>query len=778
MLQTYHITVHGRVQGVGFRPFIYALAHKYCVTGTVQNNRNNVQIFVEGTETRLQKMLNELKESPPPLSKIQEITIKEVPFIGFEEFSIIPSQSEEIHTVPFVPVDAGTCEHCLEELADPNNRRFEYPFINCTQCGPRYTIITNLPYDRPFTTMSEFAMCPLCQQEYEDPINRRHHAQPICCSTCGPTVTLKTNKGEILQEGSSAIHQTIQLIQQGNIIAVKGIGGYHLACDATQESAIRQLRLRKRRPKRPLALMVRSLDIADQYCQISPLEKKILTRFEKPIVILSKKERASLPNNISPGLSTLGIMLPYSPLHQLLFQKSNLSCLIMTSANRSGLPILYQDQYQESLSEMCDYILTHNRQIYLPIEDSVIQCNGEDLLFLRRARGYTPEPIQTNHHVDQIVALGGNQKSTFAIGKQNQIITSPQLGDLENEEMFHYFHNQLQHSRNWLGIQEQYVAIDQHPFYATTALANELQKLIIPVQHHHAHLVSCMEDNKLTSPCFGLILDGTGYGDDGNLWGFECLYGDRSSYERFAHLQYTPLPGGERAIREPWRNAVGMLLFYLGKSGKKLAKDLFPDKCHEIEIIERMIQHQIHTPLAGTCGRLFDAVSSLLGVCLTSTYEGEAAIRLSDFMVQSTGSEHEGEIYPFEIIPIEENLLQLQVSTMIQSLIQEKLQHQPIKKIIQKFHRTIVACCVQMILQASRLRPDLNRTVVLSGGSFQNIYLTKEIRRHLQAEGFTVYTHKKIPCHDGGLSVGQIIIAAESIRQSPIQSRNEERECV
>ncbi|MFC6039973.1 carbamoyltransferase HypF [Paenisporosarcina macmurdoensis] len=762
------IMVTGRIQGVGFRPFVYSLSKKYGLTGTVQNNIGCVIIVVEGNEKKVADMVNELQMSPPPLSKINQITMNQIPLNGYQEFSIISSQISS-NSIPWMSPDAAICKDCLEELMDPNNRRFQYPFINCTQCGPRYTIIDSLPYDRPNTTMREFEMCQQCREEYEDPMNRRHHAQPICCPVCGPIVTLHNQQGESLAEQQLAVLQTVDLIKQGKIIAIKGIGGYHLACDAYQASVIDRLRLAKKRPQRPLAIMVKSLDVAKKLCYMSTKEVKMLTSSEMPIVVLTRLKDCLLPENLSPGLSTLGIMLPYTPLHHMLFEKTGLECMVMTSANSSGLPIQYKNDSVHALQDMCDYFLTHNREIHFPVDDSVVQYTGEDMLYLRRARGFVPDPLKTNAKVDGIIALGGNQKSTFAVGKEQYIVMSPHIGDLENEEMIHSFEEQLHHFKDWLSVEEQYIAVDKHPLYASNSLAKRMKSIVIPIQHHHAHQVSCMEDNGLEEPCLGIILDGTGYGDDGHIWGFEFLYGNGHSFERLAHLQYTPLPGGEKAVEEPWRNAVGMLLYLWPEEGKELSLKLFPEKSKEINMMESMVINQINSPMAGTCGRLFDAISAILGVCVTSTYEGEAAIKLSDPM---NGLHMESdETYPFQLQTNSENLLQLDLSPMIYQIIQDRFHKQPITQIIQTFHRTIVSSCVQTVQKLVEKRPELNKTVVLSGGSFQNVYLVREIQKLLQKEGFTVYTHKNVPCHDGGLSFGQIIIASHAVNKVPLDSK-------
>ncbi len=761
MYKAIKVIVKGKVQGVGFRPFIYYLSKKYHLNGSVQNNLDGVIILAEGEEGQLEKMVDEIKRNPPKIAKINEINIYQIPLAHYKKFTIIPSRKNG-DSIPWIPCDAAICEKCLEEMNDPYNRRFQYPFINCTQCGPRYTIINRLPYDRSDTTMKEFPMCHDCKVEYEDPMNRRHHAQPICCSDCGPTVTLYNQGGKSLAGNQLAITKTVDLIKQGKIVAIKGIGGFHLACDAYQEKVVDQLRLRKKRPQKPLAIMVKSIEVARNLCFVSSQEENLLTSPEMPIVILKRKREGVVPPNISPGLSTIGVMLPYTPLHHLLFENHKLECIVMTSANPSGLPMLYSDDHLEHLQNICDNILTHNRKIDFPIDDSVVQCDAENAIFVRRARGFVPEPLKTTSNVDHIIALGGNQKNTFSVGKQNNIVMSPHVGDLENEEMIDSFEEQLHHYKEFLGVKEKYVAIDKHPLYASTAIAKKLNRKIISIQHHHAHQVSCMEDNGLNEPCLGIILDGTGYGEDGHIWGFEFLYGDAKSYERLAHLQYTPLPGGEKAVKEPWRNAVGMLLYYWPQEGKELCMELFPERLTEINIMEQMIVHQMNTPMAGTCGRLFDAISAILGICSISTYEGEAAIKLSEYM-NRTELKNTNEMYSFHIKTNILNQLQLDLSPMFFQIIQDKIQQQSITAIVQKFHNTLVSCCVQMVLKVVRNRPDLNRTVVLSGGSFQNVFLTREIQKGLQKEGFNVYTHKHVPCHDGGLSLGQIIIAAHQL---------------
>lgn len=581
--------------------------------------------------------------------------------------------------------------------------------------------------------------------------------------TYEPTITLYSRGSKSLAENQLAITQATDLIKQGKIIAIKGLGGFHLACDAYDEGVIDELRRRKNRPQKPLAIMVKSIEVAKNLCHISKREEELLTSPASPIVLLQRKREGALPRNISPGLSTVGIMLPYTPLHHLLFANSDLECLVMTSANPSRFPIFFKDDQLHQLETICDYVLAHNRTIDSPIDDSVVRNDGDNTVFVRRSRGFASEQFQTKININDIVALGGNQKNTLTAGKQNRIFIGPQIGDLENEEMIAYFEDRLREFEERLAMEDPYVAIDKHPYYASGSIAKKLERNAIFVQHHHAHLVSCMEDNDLHEPCLGIILDGTGYGEDGNIWGFEFLYGDATSFERLAHLQYTPLPGGEKAVEEPWRTAVGMLLSFWPQEGKELGNKLFPDKVQEMNILEQMIAHQLNSPLAGTCGRLFDAVSAILGICSIATYEGEAAEKVSDYMYK-VDFERAETIYSYHFEMNTQQQMQLDYSPMIAEIIQDKFQQKPLTEIIQKFHTTIVACCVQTVIKLIRNRPSLGKTVVLSGGSFLNRFLSTEIKKDLQREGFNVYTHKHVPCHDGGLSLGQLIIAAHAVK--------------
>lgn len=755
------ISVLGRVQGVGFRPFVFALAEKFSIKGTVQNNMDGVKIIAEGIASSLEAFVSAIKDKKPRLAKIIKLSVENIELRNFIAFTIVESDRGGTSSL-VIPIDSAVCDDCLEEMSDPTNFRYQYFFINCTQCGPRYTIIKELPYDRPYTTMTNFALCDNCNKEYQDPLNRRHHAQPIACPSCGPTVTLTSTNGEVLKKGSAAIETTKKLLKAGKIVAIKGIGGYHLACNAYDAMAINTLRVRKNRPHRPLAIMAATVPIIERIAYINEVEKKVLESPEAPIVVVTQREKLELANLIAPGMKTIGLFLPYTPLHKLLFMNSDLDLLIMTSANPSGLPMLYKDSEAVTyLNGIADFILTSNRDIEHPVDDSVVQVVDRELQFFRRARGYAPDPLMTKKIVEGLIALGPQQKNTFAIGRHEQIFIGPHIGDMGSIEVTNHYLNEMNHLLKWLGVEPKSVAIDMHPLYETTKMATEMKsRKIISVQHHHAHHVSCMEDNQLSDPCFGIILDGTGYGEDGHIWGFELLYGDARGYKRLGHLGYSPLPGGEKAVKEPWRNAVGMLVSQFGfNEGVELSNLFFPKKQSEIEMIAMMIKKQLNSPLAGTCGRLFDAVSALLGICEVSTYEGEAAIRLSELVSEKDDCR---QYYPFQI-SVQKGLSEVSSKEILRQVINDVLSGTDTKKVALKFHQTIVEICFELLTKAVTEKPLLNKTVVLSGGSFHNRYLLHHLVKNLKKANFQVFTHKNVSCNDGGVSLGQLMIASEQL---------------
>lgn len=759
MRKAVRIAVRGRVQGVGFRPFIFQLAHEYSLNGTVQNNMDGVKMYLEGEAEDLLHFQMAIKSKAPRLSKIDEVLVEKAEVLNKPDFTIIESERTGTSML-VIPIDSAVCDDCISEMNDPNDFRYQYPFINCTQCGPRYTIIEELPYDRPYTTMKSFPMCPDCKKEYDDPTNRRHHAQPIACPKCGPKVRLLDAAGTEI-EVENPINQTIRLLKAGKIIAIKGIGGYHLCCDARNEQAVSVLRERKNRPFRPLAVMASSIETASAFAKVSNEEEDLLRSPESPIVILPKADSDSLADSVAPRMGTIGVMLPYTPLHHLLLADPGISCLVMTSANPSGLPILYQDDKALAyLSGIADYLLVHNREILHPVDDSVVQLTDGKIDFLRRSRGYVPDPFETNMDVSGIIAFGGQQKTTFTIGRNEQIFVGPHIGDLENVETIEHYQQELNHLLRWVDTPKSLAVVDAHPNYIVRKIANDYSFAEeIQVQHHHAHMAACLDEHHIKDPAFGIILDGTGYGLDGNVWGFEIFYGDTVEFVRMAHLHYTPLPGGEKCIREPWRNAAAMLMSLLGEEGMMTAKTLFPDKTSEIDVLKRMIVNKINTVEAGTCGRLFDAVSAICGITKVSSYDGEAAIRLAELADEFA----EWESYSFGLDE-SGDVVTIQFSTALKEIAEDVFEGVELTVISSRFHETVVQAIVQTMELLSQKRPEANKNVVLSGGSIHNRYLRKRLAEELGKRSFTPLFPEKVPCNDGGLSYGQLVVAAAKRR--------------
>lgn len=749
------IIVRGRVQGVGFRPFVYQLAEAWNLFGTVQNNMDGVNIHIEGNHDHLDLFLLDLKNKAPRLARIESILVEQAELENHKSFTIIESERTG-KSMLVIPVDSAVCDECLEEMNSPNDFRYRYPLINCTQCGPRYTIIRELPYDRPYTTMAPYPLCSQCEEEYLDPMNRRHHAQPIACPECGPEVIIKKLGGtEILCP--DPIELSASLIRHGSIVAIKGIGGYHLCCDATNAEAVRLLRKRKGRPVRPLAIMCANIEEVKNLAVIVPEEERMLRSPEAPIVVVSKKSTHAIAEEVAPGMSTLGVMLPYTPLHHLLFHSRKITSVVMTSANLSGMPIMYKDEEAcHQLQGIADYILLHKREILHPLDDSVLQITAGKTDFFRRSRGYVPDPFITEKQVHGIVAFGGQQKSTFTIGRNEQVFIGPHIGDLENIETMDHLQRELDHLLNWIDIPLDTAVLDQHPAYNVRMIAEKYPfQHILEIQHHHAHMASCMADNYLEGNVFAVILDGTGYGPDGTIWGFEIFYGNYQKYKRLAHLTCTPLPGVEKCIREPWRNATGMLLGLLGEEGKSYCYARFPDCAAEIDVLQAMIKQGVNTVWAGTCGRLFDAVSAITGLCTISTYDGEAAIRLSEY----ADLNRRVKAYPYQIHS-SDHILKFDFSSMLEEICRDMQKQKDIREISTAFHETLVQSIMVCLMQLSEYNPDFSRRVVLSGGSFHNRYLKWRLIEELEKNGFKGYTHQRVPCNDGGLSYGQMMAAA------------------
>lgn len=755
MCQAINIIVRGRVQGVGFRPFVFQLAERLHLSGTIQNNMNGVEIHLEGPHEILQRFLTALQNEAPRLSRIEEVVVEDSEPMHFKQFSIIESERNGSSQL-IIPMDVAVCEDCLKEMNDASDRRYAYPFINCTQCGPRYTIIKELPYDRIYTSMASFSFCEDCEKEYNDPYNRRHHAQPIACPVCGPQVRLVDCNNETVAT-EDALNVAIKLLLQGKIIAVKGLGGYHLCCDARNESAVTLLRQRKNRPNRPLAVMSQSIEEIKHFADMLEQEEELLKSPEAPIVVLPKNTMCNVAESIAPGMSTIGVMLPYTPLHHLLLRHEEMRTLVMTSANTSGLPMNYRDEEAlQNLNHIADFFLVHDREILHPVDDSVIQLIDGKTDFFRRSRGYAPDPLTIMKQVDGIIAFGGQQKATFAIGRGHQVFVGPYIGELDTVETIEHYQHELNHLVKWVAPTLQTAVIDYHPGYQVRQILKEHDfQEVIEVQHHHAHMAACMADNKIEEQTFGIILDGTGYGLDGHIWGFEILYGDECDFTRLAHLTYTPLPGVEKCVREPWRNAAGMLMNLLGDAGKQYCESLFPEYKAALPVLQAMVEKNINTVYAGTCGRLFDAVSAITGVCTKASYDGEAAILLSELADLSMKITP----YSYKIHEQNESLL-FDFTQMLKEIIDDVERRRDVREISTAFHETIVCAIVQAMKRLSSPSSAYHKRVVLSGGSFHNRYLIEKLSKALSELGFGVYSHRDIPCNDGGLSYGQLMIAS------------------
>ncbi|MDO0823148.1 carbamoyltransferase HypF [Desulfosporosinus nitroreducens] len=745
-IKRYFIVVEGIVQGVGFRPFVYNLANSFDLKGYVNNNSEGVHIDVEGHRETINEFLQRIEHNPPLLARIEKISIREATVLNYAIFEIKESK-KTLDKITLISPDIAICKDCEEDIKSKTNRRSGYAFTNCTNCGPRFSIIKALPYDREKTTMKEFKMCQECAREYSDPTNRRFHAQPNACKDCGPELWVEDNKGNKL-EIEDPISFAQNKIVEGKIFAIKGLGGYHLVCDGWNEAAIHKLRTRKRRPFKPLAVMMKNVETIKKHCKVTKLEEELLTGIRKPIVILDQKQNYDLARNIAPNQKTLGVMLPYTPLHSLLFSYE-LEALIMTSANVNGLPIEYTDSgARKSLSGIVDYFLIHNREIYLPIDDSVLRVVEGKQTIIRRARGFAPEPFKALDMRD-ILACGPNMKNTFCIGKDGFLFLSQFNGDLENLETFEHYKNNVEHFKEVFSFSPKFIAHDMHPEYLSTKYALDYDLPKIAVQHHHAHIVSCMFENNLERKVIGVCFDGTGYGTDGKLWGGEFMVCDRKEFTRVGHLDYVKMPGGEKAIKEPWRMGVSYLYKALG-TNKEACGGLFELYGEAAKNLITMIDSNINCPQTSSMGRLFDAVSNIIGITDKVTYEGQAAIELeavSDIEIK--------EAYSYNII--KRDIYIIEPYEMIKEVILDKLDGVSSKIMASRFQNTIVNLSVSM---CTYLRRDTGiNEVALSGGVFQNSYLLKKISENLKKEGFGVYSHTHLPSNDSGLAIGQIIIA-------------------
>ena len=744
------IAITGIVQGIGFRPFIYNLAKTHLVRGWVFNNEKGVFIDAESEDGNLDRFIHDIPKLAPPLARIESLDVRSLQPQGYTTFEIKKSEEAEDKFVLISP-DVATCDQCLSELFSPQNFRYQYPFINCTLCGPRFTIIQDIPYDRHKTTMAPFRMCPVCQQEYGNPADRRFHAQPNACPACGPSLRLEDGKGEEVL--GDPIEKTLNLLRKGFILAIKGLGGFHLACDAKNQNAVFTLRSRKFREDKPFAVMCRDIAEVKKYCEVDEEEEKVLSSVERPIVILRKKEESTVAHAVAPYQNTLGVMLPYSPLHHLLLN-SPLKALVMTSGNVSDEPIAYKnEEASHRLRGIADYFLFHNREIHMRCDDSVTRIFERKPYILRRSRGYVPFPIKLPFPVEMILACGGELKNTFCLTRDKYAFVSHHIGDLENLETLTSFEEGIQHFKKLFYIEPKAVAYDLHPDYLSTQYALSIPDIPkIGVQHHHAHIVSGMVENGIEGDVIGVALDGTGFGLDGTIWGGEFAKANLRNFDRLAHLRKVPMPGGSMAIKEPWRMAMVYLLEAFGDEANHLSVDLIKRiDLQKRNILKRMIEKRINTPWTSSMGRLFDATASILSVRDQVHYEGQAAIELEMM------ADHEvKEEYPF-LIKKDERPMVIDPIGVVRGVIRDLLEKISPSRISGKFHRSIAQLIIETC-EAIRSEEDLNR-VVLSGGVFQNITLLSFVTKGLRRLGFEVYHHHLVPTNDGGISLGQAVIA-------------------
>ena len=768
MSERRRITIQGIVQGVGFRPFVYGLAQQYGLVGTVFNDAQGVTIEIEGDSRAVEGFLRAVRDQPPPLATIEQLAWEVIPPNGDTTFRIETSRSSAEKQV-FISPDVCVCPDCLRELFDPSDRRYGYPFINCTNCGPRFTIIQDVPYDRDKTTMRVFPLCPACQAEYEDPLDRRFHAQPNACPICGPQLRL-LERQKVALEGANALAEAAQKLAEGKIFAIKGLGGYHLACDALNSEAVSQLRRRKQREAKPFALMVADLETARRLCRLDEAETDLLQSRQRPIVLLQRQPDCPVAADVAPNHQTLGLMLPYTPLHALLLaafrthlDPTTPAVLVMTSGNISDEPIAYHDDEAVArLSSIADGWLTHNRDIHIRCDDSItrVVAGGEQIF--RRSRGYVPRPIRLVQPFPQpLLACGGHLKNTFCLGQRHQAFLSHHIGDLENLETLTSFREGIEHFQRLFDIRPEAIVYDLHPEYLATKYALDSDiPLKIGVQHHHAHIASVMAEHGLSEPLIGLAADGTGYGPDGAVWGGEIMVAGLPDFERVGHLAYVPLPGGAQAIRQPWRMAAVYLWQAYGDDFLGLDIPFVTQPKGDSTLAARwqplaqMIARNLNSPPTSSLGRLFDAVAALLGLREEVVYEGQAAIELE---MQAEPTEA---VYPFLITT--ESPACLDLRPLIRAIVAEVQAGTPISQISGRFHNTVAESLVAMCVQLRQQR-GLNQ-VALSGGVFQNRLLLESVLARLGKVGFEVYTNRQVPPNDGGLSLGQAAVAAARLR--------------
>ncbi|HUI09954.1 MAG TPA: carbamoyltransferase HypF [Bacteroidota bacterium] len=758
-----HIAVRGVVQGVGFRPFIYRLATGLGLGGWVMNSPAGVFIEAEGPRESVDELILRIGRERPPHSSIQSMECTFLDPAGASSFAILPSDSSGTTGTLVLP-DIAPCADCLAEMNDPANRRYRYPFTNCTHCGPRFTIIERLPYDRPNTSMKRFTMCPACAREYADPLDRRFHAQPIACPACGPRLALRDGRGTEAAGGDDALMAAAALIRDGRIVAVKGIGGFQLVVLASDDQAVLRLRSRKHREGKPFALMAPDIDAVRRLCDVSPLEERALLSPEAPIVLLGKRRDGapeggmSASSPVAPGNPSLGIMLPSSPMHHLLMAAVG-APVVATSGNLSDEPICFdEDEAYARLGGIADAFLVHNRPIVRHADDSIVRVVLGREMLLRRARGFAPLPLALHADSEEMLAVGAHLKNTVAVSRGANVFLSQHIGDLETEQSLAAFQRSIADLTAMFDVSPNRVVSDMHPDYLSSGFARSSGLPAVEVQHHHAHVAACMAENDVRGDVLGISWDGTGYGPDGTVWGGEFLLIDGPAFERAASFRQFRLPGGERAIREPRRQALGLLYGLLGEETFALGT-LPPFRSFapgETANLRTMLARGINAPLTSSAGRLFDAVASLTGLCQVSTFEGEAAMALEFSLAPGID-----ERYAFTVDDAVGSApgahrprWTVDWSPMLGELLEDIEQGTGVALIAARFHNGIVEPAVEVARRAGRER------IVLSGGCFQNRYLLERMVNRLREEGFRPYWHQRVPPNDGGIALGQIAVAS------------------
>jgi len=772
------ITIQGVVQGVGFRPFVYNLARELGIRGFVSNTSEGLIIQAEGPGLDL--FIDRIRQQAPPLSRIEQLEIAPSEPCGYADFSIRESRNGSSFTL--LSPDISVCDACLVELFSKTNRRYRYPFINCTNCGPRYSITRSVPYDRQNTTMHVFDLCDDCAAEYHDPADRRFHAQPNACSVCGPKVSLLDAFGNRVDR-SDPVGHAAELLKQGGIVAVKGLGGFHIACDVMSHESVALLRQRKRRSNKPFALMSGDLSFIRQCCEMDATEEELLTSPQRPVVLLRKKEKNNLPDEISPGNAYIGFMLPYTPLHYLLFignnGESRFPALVMTSGNLSEEPIIHtNEEAVRKLAGIVDAFLVHDREIFMRLDDSVLRVmersgrsteqNVPAVSFIRRSRGYAPEPVPLLEDGPSVLGCGADVKNTFAMTRKKYAILSQHIGDMENYETVQFFEETLRNLGDVYRVVPELVAYDLHPRYLSSSWAQEYGKKngipLIGIQHHYAHIGSVMAEHGLSGKVVGVAFDGTGYGTDGTLWGGEFLIAHSRGFRRAGHLKCIPLPGGEAAVREPWRVAVSYLRDAFGT--KDFLRHIEPTGLCDrigskaIEDVLKITENEVFSPYSSGAGRLFDAVSSIMGACDLNTFEGEASMALESLALKDVDEEYPVDIHFGDDIEVD-------FSYGMLSIVEDLRRGTDRRVMAAKFHNTVASAIIRIVIKLALMNNI--RMIALSGGVFQNLYLAEKVVGGLQAEDFAVYLNEQVPCNDAGIALGQAYLAREMMKAGVIR---------